>query len=126
MKNWLIPAIALLAIGGAGIGVGWFANEWRGGGGASAPRQQPTSPVNLEEVAPETPVDAGPVLSDRERDCATRQAVLAQAFARESELELELGIDLQVPEEYAKAAHEACHYLPEFQDCHNRGHRNCN
>src|SRR3990172_362338 len=30
MKNWLIPAVVLIAVGGVGLGVGWSINEWQG------------------------------------------------------------------------------------------------
>ncbi len=42
MKNWLIPAIVLLAIAGAGMGVGWSVNEWQDGGQSAPPTEQST------------------------------------------------------------------------------------
>ncbi len=31
MRQWLIPAVVLLAVGGMGLGVGWSVNEWHDG-----------------------------------------------------------------------------------------------
>ena len=42
MKQWLIPAIVLLAVAGAGLGVGWSVNEWQDGG-EPAPVATPTA-----------------------------------------------------------------------------------
>lgn len=46
MKQWLIPAIVVLAVGGMGLGVGWSINEWQGSDGTSAPVQ--TGPTQAE------------------------------------------------------------------------------
>ena len=35
MKQWLIPAVVLIAVGLTGIGVGWSVNEWQDGDGAT-------------------------------------------------------------------------------------------
>jgi len=43
IRNWLIPAIALLAINLAGLGVGWSLNEWKGGDQAPVRSEQPAA-----------------------------------------------------------------------------------
>lgn len=46
MKQWLIPAIMLLAVGGMGLGVGWSINDWQDGGDSTpVPTEQPVAPV---------------------------------------------------------------------------------
>lgn len=50
MKQWLIPAVVLIAVGGMGLGVGWSVNEWQDGNEA-APVQTPsvqTGPTQAE------------------------------------------------------------------------------
>ena len=49
MKQWLIPAIVLLAVGGLGVGGGWSINEWQDSDGTSAPVQ--TGPTQAERDA---------------------------------------------------------------------------
>jgi len=43
MRQWLIPAIALVVVGAAGVGVGWSINEWDNGKTAESPRGQASS-----------------------------------------------------------------------------------
>ena len=47
MKNWLIPAVVLIAVGGMGLGVGWSINEWQGDDEAPAQSEQ-TGPTDAE------------------------------------------------------------------------------
>jgi len=42
LKQWLIPAIVLLAVGGMGLGVGWSVNEWKDGDEAAPVQTGPT------------------------------------------------------------------------------------
>ncbi len=58
MKQWVIPAVVLLAVGGAGLGIGWSINEWSGGDGATGghPPTPTANPVTItateaEEIA---------------------------------------------------------------------------
>ena len=71
MRNWLIPAIALLAINVAGIGVGWSISEWRDGDEA---------PVRTEQAA--APVQTGPTQAelDAQRCSAALQALGLQTL----------------------------------------------
>jgi len=49
MKNWLMPGVVLIAVAGAGLGVGWFVNGWQDSDGTSAPVQ--TGPTQAERGA---------------------------------------------------------------------------
>jgi len=94
MKNWLIPAIVLLAIAGAGMGVGWSVNEWQDGG-QSAPVQT-------------APLQSGP--SQAELD-AQRCAAALQAAGQFSTSERGAFIakNAGYPEEIQHALDSYCH-----------------
>ena len=46
MKQWLIPAVVLLAVGGVGVGVGWSVNEWWDDEGAGKREAAPSPTPN--------------------------------------------------------------------------------
>src|SRR3990170_2769091 len=65
MRNWLIPAIVVLAVNLAGVGVGWSINEW----------QDSDKPPPTEQSTP--PVTTGPTDAelDAQRCAAALEAV---------------------------------------------------
>ena len=72
MKNWLIPAVVLIAVGAMGLGVGWSLNDWQGDDEAA-----PT-PTATER--------AGPTQAEREAEdvrlcLEAQQAAAAQEAA---------------------------------------------
>ena len=68
MKQWLIPAIVLLAVGGMGLGVGWSVNEWWDDG---------------EAPAPTAPADTGPPQAELDaRRCEAALEAVGQAASR--------------------------------------------
>lgn len=71
MKQWLIAAIALLVVGGGGIGVGWFTNEWWN-------RDQSSGPAAESSPAPPSPAPA-PAEYER-RLTGTEAAAIVRSF----------------------------------------------
>ena len=95
MKNWLIPAIVLLAVGGVGLGVGWSLNEWQDGEGTPVRTEQPGAPISTVPTQVEL---------DAERCKAALQA-LGQA-ASKPEVQ---GQFSSPPRELGQAVSRYCH-----------------
>ena len=69
MRQWLIPAVVLLAVGGMGLGVGWSVNEWQDDS-ESTPAQA-------------TPVQTGPTQAELDAQrCAAALEAVGQAASR--------------------------------------------
>ena len=69
MKNWLIPAVVLIAVGTMGLGVGWSVNEWQNG--------DETTPV------PTATVETGPSQAELDAQrCEAALEALGQAASK--------------------------------------------
>lgn len=99
MKQWVIPAVVLLAIGGIGLGVGWSINEWQGD----------------EETAAVTgsPTPAGPTQAelDAQRCAAALEAAgnVQPSGGGTGIFDREQGTSIDIPEEIKDAIDRYCH-----------------
>ncbi len=95
MRQWLIPAIVLLAVGGMGLGVGWSINEWQDGGD-SAPVATSTAGTGQTEAE-----------LDAQRCGAALQAagnVAPQSVPQRPDIKL-----ITIPDEIKNAISRYCH-----------------
>ena len=83
MKQWLIPAIVLVAVAGTGLGVGWSINEWRDDEGAGKREAVPTPTANPVRI---TATEAEVIAADWAYDWLQEQVpVIIDRFQCEKE-----------------------------------------